>query len=99
MFRADVYAVWVNDYYSVYKVEFDMQGGKPAIATSLYVREDKTLGDRFPKITPRKKGYEFVRYTRSREEAQTGEITAANKMDGSVKITSNTALLEVMGSP
>ena len=88
---ADVYAVWVDDYYSVYKVEFDMQGSKPYIA-SLYVMEDKALGDRFPKITPRKKGYEFVGYTRSREEAQTGEITAANRMDGSVKITSNTVV-------
>ena len=87
---ADVYAVW-KDAGTVRKVEFDMMGGKPEIAP-VYVESGKTLGNRFPKITPRKKGYEFVGYTKSREEAQTGEITAANRMDGSVKITSNTVV-------
>ena len=76
---ADVYAVW-KDAGSVYKVEFDMQGGKPEIAP-IYAEAGKKLGDRFPKITPRKEGYEFVGYTRSKAEADAGEITDINKVD------------------
>ena len=85
---ADVYAVW-KDAGSVYKVEFDMQGGKPEIAP-IYAEAGKKLGDRFPKTTPRKKGYEFVGYTRSKAEADAGEITDANKIDKDTNITKDT---------
>ena len=85
---ADVYAVW-KDAGSVYKVEFDMQGGKPEIAP-IYAEAGKKLGDRFPKTTPRKKGYEFVGYTRSKAEADTGEITYVNKVDKDTNITKDT---------
>ena len=85
---ADVYAVW-KDAGNVYKVEFDMQGGKPEIAP-IYAEAGKKLGDRFPKITPRKEGYEFVGYTRSKAEADAGEITDINKVDKDTNITKDT---------
>ena len=85
---ADVYAVW-KDAGNVYKVEFDMQGGEPEIAP-IYAEAGKKLGDRFPMITPRKKGYQFVGYTRSKAEADAGEITDANKIDKDTNITKDT---------
>ena len=83
-----VYAVW-KDAGTVYKVEFDVMGGKPDIAP-VYVESGKSLGERFPKKLPRKAGKDFIGFTSSKTEAESGNVTNANKIDKNTNITKNT---------